>query len=93
MASHSHSASTAAPEPQDLPPTLPYASIKLVFTDLDGTLFPGAYEEQPTCERRGLMRNMAEVARLEAMGVPVVPATGDLPPMVVAIAITTRGGG
>ena len=55
----------------------PYSRVKVVFTDLDGTLYPGAHENEPRAEKPGLMRNMAEVARLEALGVPVVPATGN----------------
>ena len=56
---------------------LPYGEIQLVFTDLDGTLYPGAHEVEPASEKRGLMANMEQVAMLEARGLPVVPATGN----------------
>ena len=56
---------------------LPYGSIRVVFSDLDGTLYPGAYEEEPKAERRGLLKNMEQVAALQALGIPVIPATGN----------------
>ena len=49
----------------------------MVFTDLDGTLFPGAYEDPPEAERPGLLRNLAAVEVLDKLGVPVIPATGN----------------
>lgn len=45
--------------------------------DLDGTLYPGAHEEEPKAEKRGLVRNMEQVSLLEASNVPVIPATGN----------------
>ena len=35
-----------------------YRSIQVVFTDLDGTFFPGAHEEAPQDDRRGLLRTL-----------------------------------
>lgn len=59
-------------------PTLPYGDVAVVFTDLDGTLFPGpAYESEPKEQRPGLMKNMTAASALEALGVPVIPATGN----------------
>ena len=61
-----------------LPDELPYGAIKLIFTDLDGTLYPGDFhEDEPKADKPGLMRNMAMVTLLESQGVPVVPATGN----------------
>lgn len=55
-----------------------YYGIKVVFTDLDGTLFPGAFEDSPKEKRPGLLRNMASVKILEEKhGIPVIPATGN----------------
>ena len=55
---------------------LPYDRIRLVFTDLDGTLYPGAHDADKVA-KPGLMANMAAVRTLEARGLPVVPATGN----------------
>merc|ERR1712086_286326 len=61
-----------------LPADLPYDKIKLVFTDLDGTLYPGpAHEQQPPESNIGLLQNMLQVERVEAHGVPVILATSN----------------
>ena len=61
-----------------LPPDLPYKEIRVVFTDLDGTLYPGdSHEDEPKDTRPALQRNMRAVAALEDLGVPVLPATGN----------------
>ena len=39
---------------------LPYGDIRLVFSDLDGTLYPGAHEPEPKAEKKGLMANMTQ---------------------------------
>eukprot|EP01052_Picozoa_sp_SAG31_P010011 SAG31_NODE_536_length_14340_cov_9.449196_12_plen_59_part_00 len=44
---------------------LALADIKIVFTDLDGTLYPGAHEVEPAAEKRGLMANMKQVCCLD----------------------------
>lgn len=60
-----------------LPSDLAYDRIQVVFTDLDGTLYPGDHEEEPKDKKPGLARNMEQVALLEAAGIPVIPATGN----------------
>ena len=78
MASQAGWECNAAGEIEGGLPDLPYGGIRAVFTDLDGTLYPGAYEQEPDSkEKRGLIANMAEVERLEGAGFPVVPATGN----------------
>ena len=61
-----------------LPSDLPYQEIRVVFTDLDGTLYPGdTHEDEPKASKPALQRNMSAVAQLENLGVPVLPATGN----------------
>lgn len=49
--------------------------VRVVFADLDGTLYPGAHEEGPGLP--GFRRNMEAVAKLEKQAVAVIPATGN----------------
>jgi len=54
-----------------------FGAVKLIFTDLDGTLYPSKYEEEPKHEKLGLRANLEQVRNVESVGVPVVPATGN----------------
>ncbi|CAD7974953.1 unnamed protein product [Amoebophrya sp. A25] len=59
---------------------LPYGKVEIIFTDLDGTFFPGlTHEEQPHPEEmRSFKRNLDLAERLEnECKIPVVPATGN----------------
>eukprot|EP00658_Telonema_sp_P-2_P017899 TRINITY_DN16992_c0_g1_i3.p1 TRINITY_DN16992_c0_g1~~TRINITY_DN16992_c0_g1_i3.p1 ORF type:complete len:382 (+),score=84.93 TRINITY_DN16992_c0_g1_i3:199-1344(+) len=58
-------------------PELGYDQVRVVFTDLDGTLYPGMHEDNPLDQKPGLLRNMAAANELEKAGVPVIPATGN----------------
>ncbi|CAD7925917.1 unnamed protein product [Amoebophrya sp. A120] len=55
-----------------------FRRVDIVFTDLDGTFFPGAYEEVPQEEARMFRRNLKLAEQLEKeLHIPVVPATGN----------------
>jgi len=52
--------------------------VRIIFADLDGTLYPGFYEKEPKEELRGLLKNLRYVSELDRhWGVPVIPATGN----------------
>jgi len=54
-----------------------FGAVNLIFTDLDGTLYPSKYEEEPKHMKLGLRANLEQVRNVESVGVPVVPATGN----------------
>jgi len=57
---------------------VPLDQVRIIFADLDGTLYPGFYEKEPKSELRGLRKNLQYVRELECRwGVPVIPATGN----------------
>lgn len=57
---------------------VPLDQVRIIFADLDGTLYPGFHEKEPKRELRGLMKNLQYVSELERdWGIPVIPATGN----------------
>jgi len=57
--------------------SIDFGNVKLIFTDLDGTLYPSKYEEEPKHLKLGLRANLEQTRNVESVGVPVVPATGN----------------
>jgi hydroxymethylpyrimidine pyrophosphatase-like HAD family hydrolase len=55
-----------------------HRAVRVVFCDLDGTFFPGAFEDPPQHERQGFLRNLARARILEdELNIPVIYATGN----------------